>query len=86
MSQVEFEKAAALLRQIKDPISDQDKLEISSLCKQATIRDINIPCPCATDLIGKAKWEAGNAHKGISMADAMNYIAKAEELKKKYGV
>ncbi|CAM2104133.1 diazepam-binding inhibitor-like 5 [Lepidochelys kempii] len=85
MSQEEFEKAAAMVREMKVPISDQEKLEIYSLYKQATIGDINIPCPAPTDVIGKAKWEAWNGHKGMSKADAMkNYIAKAEELKKKH--
>uniref|UniRef100_A0A8C8SF56 ACB domain-containing protein n=1 Tax=Pelusios castaneus TaxID=367368 RepID=A0A8C8SF56_9SAUR len=82
----EFEKVAAMVREMKAPIPDQDKLEIYSLYKQATTGEINIPCPCATDLKGKAKWEAWNGRKGMSKADAMkNYIAKAEELKKKYG-
>uniref|UniRef100_A0A8C3T8E3 Acyl-CoA-binding protein n=1 Tax=Chelydra serpentina TaxID=8475 RepID=A0A8C3T8E3_CHESE len=86
MSQAEFEKAAAMVKEMKIPISDQEKLEIYSLYKQATMGDINIPCPCATDATGKAKWEAWNGCKGMSKADAMkNYIAKAEELKKKYG-
>ncbi|XP_065429276.1 diazepam-binding inhibitor-like 5 [Chrysemys picta bellii] len=86
MSQAEFEKVVAMVREMKVPISEQEKLEIYSLYKQATIGDINIPCPCATDVTGKAKWEGWNGRKGMSKADAMkNYIAKAEELKKKYG-
>ncbi|XP_074869788.1 diazepam-binding inhibitor-like 5 [Carettochelys insculpta] len=86
MSQEEFKKTAALVREMKIPISEQDKREIYSFYKQATVGDINIPCPHANDVQGKAKWEAWKERKGMSKADAMkNYIAKTEELKKKYG-
>lgn len=84
MSQVEFEMACASLKQLKGPVSDQEKLLVYSFYKQATQGDCNIPVPPATDVRAKAKWEAWNVNKGMSKMDAMRiYIAKVEELKKK---
>ncbi|XP_061461282.1 diazepam-binding inhibitor-like 5 [Rhineura floridana] len=86
MSQAEFEKAAAMVTQMKGPIPNEDMLEIYSLYKQATQGDCGTPCPCATDLKGKAKWEAWSKRRGMAKEEAMKtYVAKAEELKKKYG-
>ncbi|KAM5309599.1 diazepam-binding inhibitor-like 5 [Sturnira hondurensis] len=84
MGQVEFELACAAIKQLKGPVSDQEKLLVYSFYKQATKGDCNIPAPPATDVKAKAKWEAWNKKKGMSKMDAMRvYIAKVEELKKK---
>nr|XP_004667852.1 diazepam-binding inhibitor-like 5 [Jaculus jaculus] len=84
MTQVEFELACAALKQLKGPVSDQDKLLVYSYYKQATQGDCNIPVPPATEVKAKAKWVAWNQNKGMSRMDAMRfYIAKVEELKKK---
>ncbi|XP_028614972.1 diazepam-binding inhibitor-like 5 [Grammomys surdaster] len=83
MSQVEFEMACASLKQLKGPLSDQEKLLVYSFYKQATQGDCNIPVPPATDVRAKAKYEAWMVNKGMSKMDAMRiYIAKVEELKK----
>ena len=63
MSQVEFEMACAAIKQLKGPVSDQEKLLVYSYYKQATQGDCNIPAPPATDLKAKAKWEAWNENK-----------------------
>ncbi|KAM8944496.1 diazepam-binding inhibitor-like 5 isoform 1-T1 [Lycaon pictus] len=84
MCQVEFEMACAAIKQLKGPVSDQEKLLVYSFYKQATQGDCNIPAPPATDVKAKAKWEAWNQNKGMSKMDAMRiYVAKVEELKKK---
>ncbi|XP_072496000.1 diazepam-binding inhibitor-like 5 [Notamacropus eugenii] len=84
MAQVEFELACAAVKQLTGPVSDEEKLVVYSYYKQATIGDINIPCPAVTDFKAKAKWEAWNCRKGMSKLDAMRiYVSKVEELKKK---
>ncbi|KAM6163391.1 diazepam-binding inhibitor-like 5 [Rhynchocyon petersi] len=84
MSQVEFELACAAIKQLKGPVSDQEKLLVYSFYKQATVGDCNIPAPPATDVKAKAKWKAWTRNKGMTKLDAMRiYIAKVEELKKK---
>ncbi|XP_031993695.1 diazepam-binding inhibitor-like 5 [Hylobates moloch] len=84
MCQVEFELARAALKQLKGPVSDQEKLLVYGLYKQATQGDCDIPAPPASDVKARAKWEAWSANKGTSKMDAMrNYAAKVEELTKK---
>ena len=59
-----FEKAAAdVVKHVKE-LSDDKKLKLYGLYKQATIGDINIEKPGMLDFRGKAKWEAWNAVKG----------------------
>uniref|UniRef100_G1SH21 Diazepam-binding inhibitor-like 5 n=2 Tax=Oryctolagus cuniculus TaxID=9986 RepID=G1SH21_RABIT len=83
MCQVEFELACAAVKQLKNPMSDQEKLQLYSLYKQATQGDCNIPEPPTSEVKATAKWEAWNKNKGMSKMDAMrNYVAKVEELKK----
>ncbi|XP_075850394.1 diazepam-binding inhibitor-like 5 [Microcebus murinus] len=86
MCQVEFEMACAAIKQLKGPVSDQEKLLVYSFYKQATKGDCDIPPPPPTEVKAKAKWEAWNQNKGMSKMDAMRiYISKVEELKKKEG-
>ncbi|XP_012871757.1 PREDICTED: diazepam-binding inhibitor-like 5 [Dipodomys ordii] len=84
MCQVEFELACAAIKQLKVPVSEEEKLLIYGFYKQATQGDCNIPAPAANDVKAMAKWEAWNMNKGMSKMDAMRiYVAKVEELKKK---
>lgn len=51
---------------------------------EATVGDNNTSKPGMLDMKGKYKWEAWNANKGKSQADAeREYIALVEELKSK---
>ncbi|XP_010640482.1 diazepam-binding inhibitor-like 5 [Fukomys damarensis] len=84
MCQAEFELACTAIKQLKRPVSDQEKLMVYSYYKQATQGDCNIPAPPDLDVKAKVKWGAWNVNKGMSKEDAMKvYIAKVEELKKK---
>ncbi|XP_023375016.1 diazepam-binding inhibitor-like 5 [Otolemur garnettii] len=84
MTQVEFELACTTLKQLKGPVSDQEKLLVYSFYKQATQGDCDIPAPPASDVRATAKYEAWSQNKGISKMDAMRiYVSKVEELKKK---
>ncbi|KAK2110425.1 hypothetical protein P7K49_010171 [Saguinus oedipus] len=84
MYQVEFELARTALKQLKGPLSDQDKLLLYSWYKQATRGDCHLPAPTASDPKAKAKWEAWTANQGMSRMDAMRaYVAKVEELTRK---
>ena len=80
-----FEEAAKkikeLPKEVTDTFSDEKKLEIYSLYKQATCGDCNIPQPGITEVVAKAKWDAWNASKGISQDEAKEkYIEIANEL------
>ncbi len=85
-----FEKAAQdVLKHVKQ-LSDEKKLEIYGLYKQATIGDINIDEPKMLDLKAKAKWKAWNAVKGKDKETAKaEYVSIVltllpEEIKKEY--
>ena len=53
--------------------------------KQTNVGDCNTTRPGMLDFAGKAKWDAWNAKKGMSSADAeAAYIKNVAELKTKY--
>ncbi len=51
-------------------LSDEKKLEIYGLFKQGTVGDCNTSRPGMLDFKGKAKWDAWDAKKGMSVEDA----------------
>lgn len=46
-------------------MSDEQKLTIYGLYKQATVGDCNTPKPSMMDFVGKSKWNAWNTNKGM---------------------
>ncbi|XP_070565494.1 acyl-CoA-binding protein-like isoform X1 [Ptychodera flava] len=87
MPSAAFNTAAEEVKKLKQKPTDEEMLEIYALFKQATVGDINTDRPGMLDFKGKAKWDAWDAKKGTSQADAeQKYIAKVEELKGKYGM
>ena len=53
------------------------QLKVYSLFKQATEGDVTGSQPWAVQMTKRAKWDAWNAHKGMSKEDAMRaYIAE----------
>ncbi|XP_071811665.1 acyl-CoA-binding protein-like [Apostichopus japonicus] len=80
----EFNKAADEVKQLTTKPSDSDLLELYGYFKQVTVGDCNTARPGMLDMKGKYKWDAWNAHKGMSTKDAEDkYIAKVNELKAK---
>lgn len=55
MYQVEFEMACAAIKELKGPVSDQEKLLVYSFYRQATQGDCTIPAPPDTDVKAKAQ-------------------------------
>ncbi|XP_072029625.1 acyl-CoA-binding protein-like [Amphiura filiformis] len=82
-----FQKAAVDVKNLKARPSDDEMLKTYSLFKQVTVGDCNTDRPGMMDFTGKAKWDAWNARKGTSQADAdAEYVKHVEELKTKYGM
>lgn len=76
----EFNKAAEDAKNLSKA-SNQDKLDLYKLFKQATVGDINTDRPGMFDQTGRYKWDAWSSVKGMSKADAeAAYIAKVKEL------
>jgi acyl-CoA-binding protein len=66
----------------KDP-TNEEKLKLYSLFKQATIGDVTGYQPWAVQVEARAKWYAWNSIKGMSKEDAMKeYI---EQVKRHLG-
>jgi acyl-CoA-binding protein len=66
--------------------SNDLKLELYALFKQASEGDVNGKKPGMTDFVGRAKWNAWEKLKGQSSEQAMQtYIDRIEELKSKVG-
>ena len=62
-------------------LSKDKQLEVYSLFKQASVGDCNIPRPGMLDPKGKAKWDAWDGRKGMSIEDAAKaYIDLVSEL------
>ncbi|CAG9467757.1 unnamed protein product [Pedinophyceae sp. YPF-701] len=81
----DFEKAAAEAKELPANTSNEDKLALYGLFKQATVGDCNTSRPGMLDMAGKAKWDAWDKLKGKSQDEAMqDYITLVETLKEKY--
>ncbi|KAG5485511.1 hypothetical protein LSCM1_07597 [Leishmania martiniquensis] len=66
----EFASAQRAFAAMAGKESNEAKLKLYSLFKQATIGDVNTDRPGAFDFAGRAKWDAWAKLKGISSLDA----------------
>ncbi|MGC4057113.1 MAG: acyl-CoA-binding protein [Chitinophagaceae bacterium] len=80
-----FEQAVTESKALPRKPDNEQLLELYALYKQATEGDTNdqTPKPQLFDFIGKAKYDAWSAKKGLSADDAMNaYIALVAQLQR----
>ncbi|HAA56908.1 MAG TPA: acyl-CoA-binding protein [Myxococcales bacterium] len=80
----QFEEAVQLVQTAEGDFkpSNDLKLEMYSLFKQATEGDVKGKRPGMLNMVGRAKYDAWAKLKGTSKEDAMKkYIAKIESLK-----
>jgi len=85
MGDADFNEAAENVKKFSKKPSDAEMLQIYGLFKQVTVGDCNTSRPGMLDLKGKAKWDAWDAVKGKSKADAQAaYIELVKELEKSY--
>ncbi len=77
-----FEKAQADSKNLSERPDNNTLLQIYALYKQASSGDVDGKRPGFTDMVGRAKWDAWNAIKGLSKNDAMTqYVSLIEDLK-----
>ena len=77
-----FEAAVAASKKLSERPDNATLLKIYALFKQASEGDATGKRPGFTDMIGRAKWDAWNALKGLASDDAkQQYVALIEELK-----
>ncbi|MDR2852643.1 MAG: acyl-CoA-binding protein [Burkholderiaceae bacterium] len=80
--QSQFETAQANSRLLTERPDNMTLLKIYALYKQATVGDNTEKQPSFTDMVGRAKWDAWNAQKGLSTDAAMQaYIDLIESLR-----
>jgi diazepam-binding inhibitor (GABA receptor modulating acyl-CoA-binding protein) len=81
--QARFEEAVADSKQLPQRPDNMTLLKIYATYKQAVAGDAAGARPGATDLIGRAKWDAWNGLKGTPPEDAMQqYIDLINQLKR----
>ncbi|KAE8728911.1 Acyl-CoA-binding protein [Hibiscus syriacus] len=77
----EFEEYTEKAKTLPTSTTNDDKLILYGLYKQATVGPVNTSRPGMFNLKEKAKWDAWKAVEGKSPDDAMNdYITKVKQL------
>lgn len=83
----DFEQYAEKAKTLPDSTSNDNKLILYGLYKQATVGDVNTSRPGLFDMTGKAKWDAWHNVKGKTQEEAMHeYIAKVKKLLEEAGL
>ncbi|KAE8681887.1 Acyl-CoA-binding protein [Hibiscus syriacus] len=82
----EFEEYTEKAKTLPASTTNDDKLILYGLYKQATVGPVNTSRPGMFNLKEKAKWDAWKAVEGKSSEDAMNdYITKVKQLQQAAG-
>ncbi|KAJ2958688.1 hypothetical protein NQZ79_g5710 [Umbelopsis isabellina] len=79
----QFEDAYKFMNSLssKVPLSNEKKLELYSLYKQATAGDCNVKRPSLFEFYDRAKWDAWNSKTGMSVGEAQEqYVTYVESL------
>lgn len=80
--QEQFQQAQLDSKSLSERPDNMTLLKIYALFKQASTGDVEGSRPGFTDMVGRAKFDAWDALKGISLDDAkQQYIDLIEELK-----
>ncbi|KAK3128247.1 hypothetical protein QOZ80_6BG0458900 [Eleusine coracana subsp. coracana] len=79
--QEEFEEYAEKAKTLPDTTTNENKLILYGLYKQATVGDVNTGRPGFFNMKDRAKWDAWKAVEGKSKEEAMtDYITKVKQL------
>uniref|UniRef100_A0A0D9X4Q1 ACB domain-containing protein n=1 Tax=Leersia perrieri TaxID=77586 RepID=A0A0D9X4Q1_9ORYZ len=79
--QEDFEEHAQKAKTLPESTSDQNKLILYGLYKQATVGNVNTSRPGMFSPKERAKWDAWKAVEGKSKEEAMSdYITKVKQL------
>ncbi|PIN24036.1 hypothetical protein CDL12_03222 [Handroanthus impetiginosus] len=77
----EFEDYAEKAKTLPENTTNENKLILYGLFKQATIGNVNTSRPGMFNLRDRAKWDAWKAVEGKSQDEAMkDYITKVKQL------
>ncbi|XP_019182076.1 PREDICTED: acyl-CoA-binding protein [Ipomoea nil] len=77
----EFEEYAEKAKKLPENTTNENKLILYGLYKQATVGDVNTSRPGMFNMKDRAKWDAWKAIEGKSKDEAMSdYITKVKQL------
>ncbi|KAK9837690.1 hypothetical protein WJX74_003091 [Apatococcus lobatus] len=80
-----FKKSAEEAKGLPNSVTNDEKLILYGLYKQATVGDVEGSKPGIFNQTGRAKWEAWEKQRGKDKKTAMEeYIMKVESLQEKY--
>ncbi|MFT5590774.1 MAG: diazepam-binding inhibitor (GABA receptor modulating acyl-CoA-binding protein) [Bradyrhizobium sp.] len=80
--QIRFDQALADSKNLDDRPDNMTLLKMYALYKQASKGDADGTRPGFTDLVGRAKWDAWDALKGVNQEHAMQqYVDLVADLK-----
>ncbi|KAK9144168.1 hypothetical protein Sjap_004071 [Stephania japonica] len=83
----EFEEHAKKAKTLPDTTTNENKLILYALYKQATVGAVNTPRPGIFNLRDRAKWDAWKTVEGKTQEEAMNdYITKVKQLLEEAGI
>lgn len=81
-----FAEAQQRVKKLSKPPSNEQLLKLYGLYKQATVGDVKGSRPGVLDPVGRAKWDAWTARKGMSADEAKRlYVGLVGELAKTLG-
>lgn len=85
--QEEFEEYAEKAKTLPESTTNENKLILYGLYKQATVGPVNTNRPGMFNMRDRAKWDAWKAVEGKSKEEAMSdYITKVKQLQEESGV
>ncbi|KAL9450905.1 hypothetical protein AB3S75_012615 [Citrus x aurantiifolia] len=85
--QEEFEEHAEKAKTLPESTTNESKLILYGLYKQATVGPVNTNRPGMFNMRDRAKWDAWKAVEGKSKEEAMSdYITKVKQLQEEAGV
>ncbi|TFY99658.1 acyl-CoA-binding protein [Ramlibacter rhizophilus] len=80
-TQADFDSAVARSKNLSERPDNATLLKMYGLYKQATEGDVREAKPGFGDMVGRAKWDAWNANKGLSQDEArQRYITLIDSL------
>ncbi|PRQ19120.1 putative FERM/acyl-CoA-binding protein, 3-helical bundle [Rosa chinensis] len=83
----EFEEHAEKAKTLPETTTNESKLILYGLYKQATVGDVNTARPGMFNMRDRAKWDAWKAVEGKSKDGAMgDYVTKVKQLLEEAGV
>lgn len=82
-----FDEAVENVKKLKTEPTDDEKLQLYGLYKQATVGNVNTDRPGFFNYVARAKWDAWNSQKDVGNDEVKNrYVILVNGLIDLYGI